>query len=195
MKKESTNRNLVAWVALGLSVVTIIISIVAISVSCPNTPELGFDYQGVIVGVLSLLVTALLGWNIYTLIDLKNIRDNINGISTGASLMVQKNMAITEKSNWMIYHYLLLSEDPLGLPYRFIYHGVACLFHTSLFSDIETCNAVVKGLLECIVDPGSITITKDGKKDILKLLSGVKHTDEIEGYLELMNRIALVKAK
>ena len=31
--------------------------------------DLGFDYLGLIVGVLSLLVTILIGWNIYTLID------------------------------------------------------------------------------------------------------------------------------
>ena len=31
-----------------------------------------FDYYGVIVGILSLLVTALIGWNIYTAIDIKN---------------------------------------------------------------------------------------------------------------------------
>ena len=31
-----------------------------------------FDYYGVIVGILSLLVTALIGWNIYTAIDVKN---------------------------------------------------------------------------------------------------------------------------
>ena len=95
----------------------------------------------------------------------------------------------------MIYHYLLLEKDPLGLEYRFLYHGVACLFHTSQFSDITTCNAIVKGLLESIVNPNSITITKNGKNEILKLLSNVKHTDKIEGYLELLNRIALVNVR
>ena len=38
------------------------------------------------VGVLSLLVTILIGWNIYTIIDIKNTRDKIDEISTGASL-------------------------------------------------------------------------------------------------------------
>lgn len=181
--------------ALGLSCVAILISLVAICVACPHNQELGFDYQGVLVSVLSLLVTVLIGWNIYTFIDIKSTRDKIDDISSGATSMVQKNMAVTESSIWMIYHYLLLEKDPLGLEYRFIYHGVACLFHTSQYSDIATCNVVVKGLLECIVNPESITITKNGKNEILKLLSGVKHTDKIEGYLELLNRIALVNVK
>lgn len=28
-------------------------------------------------------------------------------------------MAVSENTNWMIYHYLLLEKDPLGLEYRF----------------------------------------------------------------------------
>ena len=187
MKKEN--------LALVLSGIAILISIIAICISCPHKAELGFDYQGVLVGILSLLVTALIGWNIYTIIDIKSTRDKIDEISTGASFMGQKNMAGSESTNWMIYHYLLLEKDPLGLEYRFLYHGVACLFHTSQFSDITTCNAIVKGLLESIVNPNSITITKNGKNEILKLLSNVKHTDKIEGYLELLNRIALVNVR
>lgn len=35
----------------------------------PN--ELGFDYTGVIVGILSLLVTILLGWNIFYALEFK----------------------------------------------------------------------------------------------------------------------------
>ena len=187
MKKES--------LALFFSFMAILISVVSICVACPRNQELGFDYQGVLVGVLSLLVTVLVGWNLYTIIDIKNTKDKIDEISTGASLMIQKGMAVSENTNWMIYHYLLLKEDPLGLEYRFLYHGIACLFHTSQFLDIATCNAIVKGLLECMTNPKSITITKNGKDEILKLLSGVKQSDKIKGYFELLNRIALVNVK
>lgn len=72
MKKEDRNRNWIAWIALGLSVIAIVISIIAICISCPHIPELGFDYQGIIIGVLSLLVTILLGWQIYSAIYIKD---------------------------------------------------------------------------------------------------------------------------
>ena len=70
MKKES-------W-ALLLSSVAVLISLVAICVACPHKAELGFDYQGVIVGILSLLVTVLIGWNIYTFIDIKGTSQKID---------------------------------------------------------------------------------------------------------------------
>ena len=47
MKKES--------LALFFSFMAILISVVSICVACPRNQELGFDYQGVLVGVLSLL--------------------------------------------------------------------------------------------------------------------------------------------
>ncbi|MGE4308794.1 hypothetical protein [Bacteroides sp.] len=187
MKKEN--------IALEISIISIVTSIAATCVAIYRTPELGFDYMGVLVGILSLLTTVLIGWQIYTFIDIKKHSQNLQKISAGTSLEIQKNMAVSESANWMIYHYLLLNEDPLGLNYRFIYHGIACLFHTSQFYDIVTCNAIVKGLLECIVEPKSITVTKSGKNDILKLLYGVKDSDKIDGYLELLNRIALLDVR
>ena len=62
------------WVALIaglLSTLAMIISLVALCRCAPRCSDLGFDYVGVIVGILSLLVTILLGWNIWTIIDSK----------------------------------------------------------------------------------------------------------------------------
>ena len=70
MKKEN-------W-ALGLSIVAMTIAIIATCIAAYRTPELGFDYQGVIVVILSLLVTVLIGWNIYTFIDIKGTSQKID---------------------------------------------------------------------------------------------------------------------
>lgn len=63
----------------GLSFV---ISIIALGGKSPRVVAVGrnglidggYDYLGIIVGILSLLVTVLLGWNIFQLIDLKEMR-------------------------------------------------------------------------------------------------------------------------
>lgn len=62
-----------------LSITAIICSLVAICVSLPSAPNLGMDYTGVIVGILSLLVTMLIGWQIWNVIAIdKKIRDEVN---------------------------------------------------------------------------------------------------------------------
>ena len=68
MKKE---------ISIWIGITALVLSITSICISAWRSPELSFDYQGVLVGVLSLLVTVILGWNIYTVIDIKNTRGEI----------------------------------------------------------------------------------------------------------------------
>lgn len=58
------------WINSIISVVAIIISIIAISKVAP-TQSVNFDYLGAIIGVLSFLVTLLIGYQIYTVINVK----------------------------------------------------------------------------------------------------------------------------
>lgn len=61
---------------LGLSILAIILSILAICFSLPRI-ELSFDYLGLITGILGVLVTVLIGWNIYAVIDFRQERQDL----------------------------------------------------------------------------------------------------------------------
>lgn len=54
-----------------ISIVALTMSVASVCVACFRTGDLGFDYQGVIVGILALLVTALIGWQIYSTIAME----------------------------------------------------------------------------------------------------------------------------
>ena len=56
-------------ITLILSAISIMVSVAALCRTYPHTSDLGMDYQGVIVGILALLVTVLVGMNLYTLVD------------------------------------------------------------------------------------------------------------------------------
>lgn len=58
-------------ISITISTLALVCSIVAICLIAPRKGELSFDYMGVIVGILSLLVTVLIGWNIATALNLK----------------------------------------------------------------------------------------------------------------------------
>ena len=192
IKYMDKGQRITIWIMCAVS---LILSVTAVCMAYYHTPDLGFDYQGVIVGVLSLLVTVLIGWNIYNLIDLNNTRKTVSSLLSETTSSLNKNMAITDHSFWMVYHYLLLNKDPMGLDYQFLYHGMSCLFHTSMFGDIKTCNVIVKAMLECVTKPQNITITRQGKMEILKLVSMTKNPDLIQGFVELTGRISLINVK
>jgi hypothetical protein len=70
MDKETTTKSkwsVIMWRIV--SVLAIVLSIIAICRSFYRTVDLGFDYMGVIVGVLAILLTCLVAWNIYSAID------------------------------------------------------------------------------------------------------------------------------
>ena len=60
----------------------ILISIAALFVSWLRCEPLEADWIGILVGVLSLLVTILIGWQIYSVIDMKKTVDDIKIHST-----------------------------------------------------------------------------------------------------------------
>lgn len=77
-----------------LSIAAIICSVVAICVSLPSAPELGIDYIGVIVGILSLLVTMLIGWQIWNVIA---INKKIDGKVKQTSDSLTESINVTKK--------------------------------------------------------------------------------------------------
>lgn len=54
-------------------IISVIISITSLAIVSPRNKNLDFDYIGVIIGLLSLIVTILIGWQIYSTINIKNL--------------------------------------------------------------------------------------------------------------------------
>ena len=143
---------------------------VSIGCLCHILPrELGIDYLGWIVGILALLTTILIGWNIYSVIDMKENYRKYNSIINEVDFTQHKVLAIQEQTNWMIYNQLLTGNDPCGLEYRFIYHATACLYHYSQIEKWDVCEIVLKAMRECIKDAPSIKMKPDKKSEIIQL--------------------------
>ena len=75
--------------SIWISGTSLLLSVIAVCVAAWRSPELSFDYQGVIVGVLSLLVTALIGWQIYNSIE---INRKVNGTEDMARRITNEAM-------------------------------------------------------------------------------------------------------
>ena len=70
------------YISIITSITALILSVIAVCVAVWRSPDLTFDYQGVIVGVLSLLVTALIGWQIFNVVE---VSEKVSGIKETAS--------------------------------------------------------------------------------------------------------------
>lgn len=89
------------WISFTISVVAIIISILAMALVKPtdlSNDGLDFDYMGAIIGVLSFLVTLLIGYQIYTVINVKEELKEVRRIKEQIESKIQKRSeAITNE--------------------------------------------------------------------------------------------------
>lgn len=173
-----------------ISIISMVFGIISICISAWRSPELSFDYQGVIVGVLSMLVTVLIAWNIYSLIDIKRIKEELIASKNMSVFNAERNNLLTCHSIGDFYYYILIGSDPLGVEYQFLYYRISEIFHASNIGDIGTCNVIVQAILEMIVNPEHIKINHESRNRILSLLTKVNRRDEIIGYDDLVAVIA-----
>ena len=83
-----SNKTLI-WISLGTSLISLVVSVIVLVNYCP-TQNLQFDYMGVIVGILALLVTVLIGAQVgqYVFVDRK-----IEGISKPITRIIARRVA------------------------------------------------------------------------------------------------------
>lgn len=81
-----------------ISVASLLLSVIAVCVSVWRSPELSFDYQGVLVGVLSLLVTVLVGFQIYNSVDVNRKMNEIETVSRNIARMESSKSIHATKS-------------------------------------------------------------------------------------------------
>lgn len=183
---------IITWVTVAVS---LIVSIVALCRSLPCM--VGMDYMGVIVGILSLLITMLIGWNIYTVVDFNRRKEDLvkqEQILKTLVAQVDNNTtghaAAAEYSFASIYLYLITGSEPLGLEYWYINHTLYTILRYSEIGGIKECNAFIDMLLTTITNPSKIKVSKERITEFLQILNLVRDKDKIEKYTELMRLVS-----
>jgi len=181
-------------IAIWISSASLLVSITALCIAAYRTPNLTFDYQGVLVGILAALVTILIGWNIYTLIDIRAIREKMKQDQTIAYIQSENNLSQTYLAISDYFYSTLAKENQPENEriYKYILYRVSTILHASKIKDIKTCEAVVKALLQTI-HPENIQTTAKNKQCLFDLLANVENAREISQFAELLQRLASMK--
>lgn len=103
-------------ISLCLSAIATVFAITSLCRTYPSNLPYDFDYLGILVGVLSLLVTAVLGWQIFSVITVENRLKKLSGLYEDIST---KSAEITDKLN-RTEHYVngLVSEIEATLYFK-----------------------------------------------------------------------------
>lgn len=180
MKKE---------ISIWIDITALILSITSICISAWRSPELSFDYQGVIVGVLSLLVTVILGWNIYTVIDIKNTRGEIHKLKGMLEKQIQQS---NENTKLILRMEMIDSAEVLNaFTANEIPDSLVVMFKE--FHRIKNENGIAKMLAQSYITQSLIGFIKKNNNHItesliIQLSERVK-IEEVEDFIHYLSSL------
>lgn len=159
-------------------VVTFLISLAALSRNAPRT--LSFDYLGLLVGILAILVTVLIGWQIVHYVQFQNKVENI--IKEQVERLVSDAAPMNEAYSLL---HLARLEAQHGWIIDAIEHSVDGVEKSLLCSKSHLREPVLSETLDCLLGilhrcqlDGQLRILEGRREHYLRVLgeTGVPHT-------------------
>ena len=190
----------------------IIVSIVNIVVVCLSSPRTAvyFDYQGIIIGSLSILVTLLIGWNIYSTVDVKRCVTKLKS-STADRFDeqchdIEQRHFYTEGKNAVslmevflrLKDYLPSSQDDRQdappLDYYIIYYGLMGIANAQKSDTYNNSDMILEKLIQYL-EENTFTLQEPYYNDIMNSYHCLSenHTERYRALYRLLINIEGVK--
>lgn len=129
-------------------IICVIISVTSLVMVSPRNNNLGFDYIGVIIGLLSLIVTILIGWQIYSTINIKTliskeVTDSLKSFEKDSLQAIVNSQYVTIMRE---YHLSKISNDND----KIIFNMSTALYFASLVGNVDKMKFCINILNEII---------------------------------------------
>ncbi len=175
--------------------------------------SLGVDYWGIIVGFLTLVITFLVGWQIYNTINAKQEFERHKGeldqsraeINTQILLLKKvldskteiesKRQQAVDMALSNIYLSIITKPNIAESEYQYMFYSLCAIQGASILGDIEGCNLLVKVFNETVVNPSKIILPKDRIEILKSNAYKISRQDEIKGYKTLLDKIYKISTK
>lgn len=94
-KWSKTSAYNIAGCLVVSSIIAGTISFLAVWIALPNTKAVDYTHQDVVVDILGVLVTVLIGWNIFSVVDIKKKAEKIDNISEDLESVISGIMQLS----------------------------------------------------------------------------------------------------
>lgn len=177
--------NGVCW-SIIFSIAAIIMSIAALADTHPRTLYsddnktiiLGFDYIGVIVAILALLVTFLVAWQIYNSIDSK---DRIKEVERKVHKLLYANLSHVFYVQGEAEHKRQNYDSALSYYFR----GVDCAYKGSLDNEV---NQIIKSIYKLLKNTPTIRISIADSDSYCEIVSSLNHMHK-QDIINILNSV------
>lgn len=195
-KKESPRT--APWVKVAIIILAVAVVFLTISVCNYYWCHYRFDGNsaGVIISALGILVTFLVGWNIYNFIDFKNKLEKLDEdqnflgeCQLKAADSIGKNKAQMLRFVAITWSANVLAHTPNKKLCMMIGAAIGCIDIYTIHNDSKTANEVLNNLLEWINMAKDINLNVTEKRELQKIynamsnISDLNRIDELRIYL------------
>lgn len=187
-------------ITLILSAISIMVSVAALCRTYPHTSDLGMDYQGVIVGMLALLVTILIGWQIYTAInvkeelkDIKDLRREINKQERDIYIRSTNNLFEFQSAMFMMYDNK--KEKSNSDIFQLYLHGISSIYHLCSLGKQNECTSIVNILIARKSILMSEKFQKEQIDSLMDILLSAMDISKVENAVLLVNPLSVAPIK
>ena len=141
-----------------------------------------------IVAVLSILVVALISWQIYSIIDIRKIRKEVEDKRQAIVYEADRSALLSFVALSDFYYELLVKTSSNEKEFKYLHYRISALVSASRIKDYEYCNAIVRALLETIVEE-HLKLRKYNRQLLVALLLSVKEQNKIQDFQTLLQKI------
>ena len=179
-----------AIIALGLSL------FIAVH-GFPNNDNLHFDYQAIIVGILTGLFTLIVGWNIYQMIDWKNEMRLIQKQKSEIEKEINYLHNLTSYNQTITYAFLcqniavaMTDMEKEVQKYQMLQYGILALIQFSNFPDCKTeSQKILSTLITALQNTENIHIKSEERTYLIMECGRINNSDELNEFDYLITLI------
>lgn len=175
------------WLVV-LSIVNGVLAVLTLVLVCLVLPrvEVDFDYLGFLVSVLGVLFAVVLGYNIYSIIDLRGLieqnRQNAEEIKKQRRDLNSSLVQLESELGAMYYQQRFLPSDK-NLVRNSLYHLIKAVAITAQDEEYKECCRSIEAIRDMYVNGGQIT-AKD-KEHLLECVNYVPNKGMIMNFDKL----------
>lgn len=180
-----------------LCVLSLAMSSIALVISLLRNATLDVDYPSLLVSVLSVLVTALIGWNIYTIFDFNSRKKDmdakvafVNKQMKAMQFSHDMNKGLVQQAISNLYYMQLGVRHPTPMIYFYLNHLISAIIAFTDAGDFETPRILIKGAVEVVAHPELAKLNKVERQGLLSGISLVKCPDKIPNWTDLVDIVA-----
>ncbi len=173
-----------------ITYVSLLLSIISLLLCCYllfSDKRFEADWGQIITGILSFLVTILIAWQIWTIIDTKNIIKELE--KSNNAILLNSDLRYSQLSVSIFSSMFDFYKHEGNQVFEYFRYGLLVVKHSIAISDYGLSNVMIKGLIESFPTK---PVTNANKAILLSLLHSIPSNDRLINFEELKSKILLM---